>query len=69
MDAVDYWKSPGEQAQEEAGMIQSGSISGRAGGQDSDGSGSQSSPMVGTGSSHESGSMDTCAGGPSPSYT
>jgi hypothetical protein len=69
MDAVDYWKSPQEQAQEESATIDQGFISGRAGGQDSDGSTSLSAPMVGTESSPESGQMDTCATRGSPSYT
>jgi hypothetical protein len=51
MDAVDYWKSPEEQAQEENVTLESGFICGRAGGQDSDGSGSRSPPIVGTESS------------------
>jgi hypothetical protein len=54
MDAVDYWKPAQEQAREESTMLESGFIEGRAGGQDSDGSGSLSSPMVGTKSSPES---------------
>jgi hypothetical protein len=66
MDAVDHWKSPQEQAQEESATLESGFIFGRAGGQDSDGSGVA---MVGTESSPESGLMDTCATRGSPSYT
>jgi hypothetical protein len=50
MDGVDYWKSPGDQAQEEK-EYESRFITGMAGGQDSDGSGSLSSPIVGTESS------------------
>jgi hypothetical protein len=69
MDAVDYWKSPQDQAQEEEATLASGFISGRAGGQDSDGSTSRGAPMVGTESSPMSGSMDTCATRSIPSYT
>jgi hypothetical protein len=69
MDAVDYWKSTEELAREENATGESGFISRRAGGQVSDGSGSLSSPMVGTESSPGLGPMDTCAGSPSPSYT
>jgi hypothetical protein len=67
MDAVDYWKSPEEQAQEEEGMLAQGCISGRAGGQDSEAA--PPSGMVGTELSPESGQMDTRATRSSPSYT
>jgi hypothetical protein len=69
MDAVDYWNPRQFQAKEESDMLESGFISGRAGGRDSDGSGSLSSPMVGTESSPLSGPTDTSATRGSPSYT
>jgi hypothetical protein len=69
MDAVDYWVSAEKQAREEQEMLQSGFISGRAGGQGSDGSGSLSSPMVGTESFPLSGQTDTRVAGCNPSHT
>jgi hypothetical protein len=67
MDAVDYWKSPQEQAQEESATLESGFITGRARGQDTDAT--SQGGMVGTESSPKSGQMDTCVTRSSPSYT
>jgi hypothetical protein len=67
VDGVDYWKSPGEQAQEEADTIESSTISGlHRSSADTEGSGVA---MVGTESIPGLGQTDTCAIRGIPSYT
>jgi hypothetical protein len=58
-DSGDYWPTPEEQVCEEEAMIALGKISGRAGGQDTDGDASQS-VAIGSESSSALGSTGTC---------
>jgi hypothetical protein len=67
-DSVDYWPTPAEQVSEEESMIAAGKISGRAGGQDTDGPISQSGAMSSE-SSSALGSTGTCVASGNPLNT
>jgi hypothetical protein len=67
-DSVDYWTAPAEQVSEEEAMIAAGKISGRAGGQDTDGDSLQGVAMSSE-SSSALGSTGTCATCSSPLNT